>query len=107
MLGSAIDIIVHCGVPRFHFVDFPLGNPCGKPYDREMQRTIVGTALDLFEEATASCTITYDQHQWGSDSWRGKYMEIKPEDRARLKRAGEERRQERQHLRDIGHVRQG
>lgn len=107
MLGSAIDIVVHCGVPRFHFVDFPLGNPCGKPYDREMQRTIVGSALDLFESAAESRTMTSDHHQWGSDVWRQRYMEIKPEDRERLKRAGEERRRERQRLRAIGHVRQG
>ena len=44
ILGSAKDIVEHCGVPRFLFTDFPLGNPCGKPWDVEMQRRIVGLA---------------------------------------------------------------
>ena len=43
--ASARDIVEECGVPRFLFVDFPLGNPCGKPWDAEMQRRIVGGAL--------------------------------------------------------------
>ena len=46
IVGSARDIVEECGVPRFLFVDFPLGNPCGKPWDGEMQYKIVGGALD-------------------------------------------------------------
>ena len=44
---SARDIVEECGVPRFLFVDFPLGNPCGKPWDIGMQYDIVGGALEL------------------------------------------------------------
>jgi len=33
VIGSARDIVEECGVARFVFSDFPLGNPCGKPYD--------------------------------------------------------------------------
>ena len=47
ILGSARDIVEHCGVPRFVFTDFPIGNPCGKPYDVPMQRSIVALGLDL------------------------------------------------------------
>ena len=46
-LGCARDIVEECGVPRFLFVDFPLGNPCGKPFDRDMQYNIAGGALEL------------------------------------------------------------
>ena len=41
ILGSALDVVEHCGVPRFLFTDFPLGNPCGKPFDTAMQEAIV------------------------------------------------------------------
>ena len=95
----------HCGVARFYFVDFPLGNPCGKPYDIEMQRRIVSSALSLFETVTEPRTTAADTHAWGSDEWRQRYMELKPEMLERLKQQGEERRRDRQRLRDIGHVR--
>ena len=106
ILGSAIDIVEHCGVPRFYFVDFPLGNPCGKPYDQEMQESIVSAALRLFESASQPRTVVKDPNRWGSDEWRNRYMEIKPEDRERMLLQGEERRRKRKHLRDIGHTRQ-
>ena len=38
VMGCARDIVEECGVARFVFTDFPLGNPCGKPWDEEMQR---------------------------------------------------------------------
>ena len=33
VMGCAKDIVEHCGVPRFLFSDFPLGNAAGKPKD--------------------------------------------------------------------------
>ena len=71
-----------------------------------MQRRIVSDALQLFETASKPGTVVNDPHQWGSDEWRQRYMEIKPEDRERMRRQGEERRRERKRLRDIGHTRQ-
>ena len=47
VVGSARDIVEEAGVPRFVFVDFPLGNPCGKPGDRAMNRSIVSLALEV------------------------------------------------------------
>ena len=71
ILGSARDIVEHCGVPRFVFTDFPLGNPCGKPYDVAMQREIVGVALDLFESARLPRTTVQTPFVWSDDqSWR-------------------------------------
>ena len=86
-------------------MDFPLGNPCGKPYDLAMHRRIVGNAISLFESATAPRTFDADSHEWETQDWRQRYMEIKPEDRERLRLAGEKRRIERQHRRDTGSVR--
>ena len=95
ILGSAIDIVEHCGVPRFLFSDFPLGNPCGKPWETDMQQAIVGQALKLFETATGPRTTGQAPFSWGQDDWRDEYMKIRPEDLAELKRKGEENRQRR------------
>jgi hypothetical protein len=35
LFGCARDIVECCGVPRFVFSDFPLGNPTGRPLDPE------------------------------------------------------------------------
>jgi len=75
ILGSARDIVEHCGVPRFIFTDFPLGNPCGKPYDVAMQRSIVSLGLDLLERAGAPRTTLQTPFVWSQDqSWRDNYM---------------------------------
>ena len=79
VLGSARDIVEHCGVPRFVFTDFPLGNPCGKPYDAAMQRSIVGLGLDLLERAFVPRTTVQTPFVWSDDqSWRDNYMRIEP-----------------------------
>ena len=46
VVGSARDIVEECGVARFLFSDFPLGNPCGRPDDGTMQEAIVGLRGD-------------------------------------------------------------
>jgi hypothetical protein len=77
ILGSARDIVEHCGVPRFVFTDFPLGNPCGKPFDAAMQRAIVGSALDLLETAHLPRTTVQTPFVWSDDhSWRDNYMRV-------------------------------
>ncbi len=77
ILGSARDIVEHCGVPRFLFTDFPLGNPCGRPYDEAMQRRILDSAFDLLESATAARTTVQTPFVWGEDrAWRERYMRL-------------------------------
>jgi hypothetical protein len=92
VLGSARDIVEECGVARFVFTDFPLGNPCGKPWDADMQRSIVGTALDLLERAWIARTTVQTPFRWGSDKWREDFMRVDDRNREALARAGEERR---------------
>ena len=106
MLGSAYDIIDHCGVARFQFTDFPLGNPCGKPYDKQMQEDIVGRALHLFEAATGPNTVSQSPYEWGTENWRREYMEVRPEDREAMRAAGEARRKDRQERRESGLARE-
>ena len=105
VLGSALDIVEHCGVARFAFVDFPLGNPCGKPGDVAMQASIVDSALALFDSAQEPRTTVPLPWRWHHDEWRERYMQVSPENLAELRRKGDERRAERQALRDAGRVR--
>jgi hypothetical protein len=72
VFGCARDIVEHCGVPRFVFCDFPLGNPCGKPFDTAMQRHVVGLGLDLLETARAPRTTVVAPYQWHEDTWKAK-----------------------------------
>ena len=93
-------------MPRFAFVDFPLGNPCGKPYDLAMQREIVAAAVGLFDSATGFGNTLRLPYRWSTDeSWRDGYMTIGADEIAELHRRGEERRAHRQALRDAGRVR--
>ena len=106
ILGSALDVIEHCGVPRFLFVDFPLGNPCGEPYRPDLQRLVVGLALDLLASASGPRTTVRAPFEWsGGHDWRARYMYVDPVDRERLARAGEQRRAQRERDRVEGRAR--
>lgn len=106
ILGSARDVVEHCGVPRFAFTDFPLGNPCGSPWDQAQQSEVVAAALGLFEEARAPRTTVPLPQRWpGDDSWRESYLQVRAADLPTLRRMGEERRGERRRRREQGLVR--
>lgn len=106
VVGSARDIVEQCGVSRFLFSDFPLGNPCGRPSDRDMQRAIVGMALDLLETATVPRTTVQTPFVFSEDeSWKDAYARIDPARAEVLRRAGEERRLRQQNAKDGERVR--
>lgn len=93
VLGSARDIVEECGVARFLFTDFPLGNPVGKPYDAAMQHATVGFALDLLEVAFLPRTTVQSPWRWSDDeSWREVYARVDPERIGKLRSEGEARR---------------
>jgi len=95
VIGSARDIVEECGVARFLFSDFPLGNPCGKPYDVDMQRAITGFALDLLESARLPRTTVQAPFVWSEDeTWKANYARLDAERVEALRRAGERRRAE-------------
>lgn len=93
VMGCARDIVEECGVARFVFTDFPLGNPCGKPGDTGMQRSILGVALDLLELARMPRTTVQTPYQWPSDEWRDAFMRVDASNREDLARQGKERRE--------------
>jgi len=71
VIGSARDIVEHCGVARQVFTDFPLGNPCGEPFDIEGQRKIVTSALRLLEDATEPRTTIQSPLTWSKgERWK-------------------------------------
>ncbi|MEE4352214.1 MAG: hypothetical protein V2J25_05020 [Desulfatiglans sp.] len=73
MFGCARDIIENCGVARFVFSDFPLGNPCGEPFNADMQLKIVSMALDLLETAKEPRTTVQTPFKWpAGDAWKDK-----------------------------------
>ena len=96
IIGSAIDVVQHCGVPRYLHSDFPLGNPCGKPYDKDMQRCIIGQGIDMFRTATKPNASERTPYEWGENSWRDDYSRVDDNNREELSRRGEKRRMRQQ-----------
>lgn len=93
VVGSARDIVEECGVARFLFTDFPLGNPCGKPFDEQMQASIAGAAIDLLERAHAPRTTVQTPFVWDDDDgWRDRFMHVGDDNRDELAAAGARRR---------------
>ncbi len=71
VIATARDIVEYCGVARLVFTDFPLGNPCGEPWDADMQRRIVGMALDVLETATEPRTTLVAPFEWSKgERWK-------------------------------------
>lgn len=106
IIGSALDIIEYCGAPRYLFTDLPLGNPLGHPGDGDEQKRIVNMGLSLFATAIRPNTTVHAPVRWSDDdSWRARYAEVKPEEIAKLKAAGDARRALRDQLKAEGKVR--
>ncbi len=73
LFGCARDIVERCGVPRFVFSDFPLGNPTGRPYDIDMQREVLSLGLALLVDATVAGVTVVVPYEWSADhSWKDK-----------------------------------
>lgn len=89
VMGCAKDIVEHCGVPRFLFSDFPLGNSAGRPKDRESQDFTLELALRVLEAAPAARTTVQSPLRWSEDAdWKLDYCNVEripPEELARLR----------------------
>ena len=77
VMGCAKDIVEYCGVPRFLFSDFPLGNAAGRPKDLKSQAFTLELALRLLEAAPAARTTVQSPLRWSNDpAWKLDYSNI-------------------------------
>ena len=77
IMGCAKDIVEHCGVPRFLFSDFPLGNSAGRPFDVESQAATLELALRVLESAPAARTTVQSPQRWRDDaSWKLDFYDL-------------------------------
>lgn len=77
IMGCAKDIVERCGVPRFLFSDFPLGNAAGRPNDRESQAQTLELALSLLETAVGPRTTLQSPQHWDEDGlWKEDFYNI-------------------------------
>ena len=77
VMGCAKDIVEHCGVPRFLFSDFPLGNSAGRPHDPDSQRLTLELALQLLETAPGPRTTLQSPLHWPADPrWKLDFSNI-------------------------------
>ncbi len=87
VMGAAKDIVELCGVPRFLFSDFPLGNAAGRPFDTASQDGTLALALRVLESAPAARTTVQNPLRWdASAQWKVNYLNLDrltPEELAR------------------------
>lgn len=87
VMGCAKDIVEHCGVARFLFSDFPLGNSAGRPHDPASQEMTLELALALLETAAEPRTTLRSPLRWSeSAEWKLDYCNVErlsPEELAR------------------------
>jgi len=77
IMGCAKDIVEHCGVPRFLFSDFPLGNSAGRPFDVDSQVETLELALRVLETAPAARTTVQSPLRWSEDAaWKQDYNNL-------------------------------
>jgi len=91
IMGCAKDIVELCGVPRFLFSDFPLGNGAGKPHDLGSQEMTLELALALLETAAEPRTTLQSPLRWSeSDDWKQDYSNVKLLSEEEIRRRREE-----------------
>ncbi len=94
-------------MPRFLFVDYPLGNPMGRPYDEAEQAELFTLSLDLFERAFVPRTTVQAPVVWDeAETWRANFMKIDEDVRDQLVAEGEERRRKQAEAKETGKARQ-
>ncbi len=106
VIGTARDIVESANVPRFLFVDFPLGSPCGEPWDVAQQREIFEQALRVLETATVPGTTVEAGFRWSKgQTWKDTiFTEAQPFLRGDAEAEWRARKEEYRRLREAGKV---
>jgi hypothetical protein len=91
VMGTAKDIVEYCGVPRFLFSDFPLGNAAARPNDPGSQDFSFELALKLLESAPAPRTTVQSPLRWSADvDWKLDYSNLERLSKQEIARLSEE-----------------
>lgn len=67
VLGSAFDLLSSGWPPRTSFVNYPLGHPAGKPFDKEDQYRLVKAAIQGVALHTKSGQVNILDCDWDGD----------------------------------------
>ncbi len=72
---NARDIAASAGNPRQVFLNYPLGNPAGRPHDPDNQRDVLRAGLKLLEEADKPGIIVDLPYVWSDNkAWIEDFM---------------------------------
>lgn len=63
-VGAARDIMLQVKPPRAVFLDFPLGHSTGKPFDPELQMSIIKDGFDALKTIKGPGTIIDLPYVW-------------------------------------------
>ena len=101
-MGAAKDIVEYCGVPRFLFSDFPLGNAAARPNDPSSQTLNFELALSVLESAPGARTTVQSPLMWSADSsWKSDYSNLEKLSEQEITRLREEAEQARITAREL------
>ena len=92
VIGSALDIVTWCNVPRYLHNDLPLGNPLGAPYDRTAQRKSIETAFQMISQMREPGVRMSDLAWPDGEDWKPVYGEVTEENREKLLQMGQKNR---------------
>ena len=102
VMGCAKDIVEHCGVPRFLFSDFPLGNGAGLPRDIASQNATLELALRVLETAPAPRITVQSPQRWPADpEWKLDYSNVERTPPAEVERLRQEFLRQKEIAKDV------
>jgi hypothetical protein len=65
VVSTGRDLSAQVKPPRTVFVNFPMGNPFGRPGDRDMQRAILRDALGALATMASGGALSDLPYEWG------------------------------------------
>jgi D-proline reductase (dithiol) PrdB len=67
VVSTGRDLSAQVKAPRTVFVNFPMGNPFGRPFDAVQQRAILLDALQALESVEVGGELLVLPYEWGEE----------------------------------------